>query len=477
MPVEYRFSPLDEIMPHLTITLMFCFPCQTSKKDAVYHNLRAGLLALVERLPFLSGRVVRNTNEAEKNGKRPGGMSLVIEDPQESIELELNDLTAEDCGWEYSYDELRGRGMPMSELDGRLFAPGGSNEMLASDKVFRSRITFIPGGCFVCASSSHAYFDAWGFVVLMNTWAFECRLVQSSSQVEPKLEMLQAGRLPPALSRHVPRLQYDDLKRKPHLWKLLGLDWRDLNADSGAVVPYAVKPVINTSIFSFSPKSLDDLAELGTPDEDDFDDQEPIWVSPNDTLIAFLWRSILKARAPSWIGGPHRKDSMVSVAINGRRVLYPAVPMSYIGNVVFCCLTELPIEQLIAPRTKLATIALALRRSIEASLDSQVLANTVDLAGCIPDVRKLGNAFTSWFAEELVTTSVVDLPVYDTSWGGLLGKPEFFRLPRGQFGGICSVQPRRPDGSVEVFISLMEEEMTRLRQDTSFSKYASFVAS
>ncbi|KAL8737131.1 MAG: hypothetical protein Q9181_002002 [Wetmoreana brouardii] len=477
MPAEYRFSPLDEIMPHLNITLILCFPCQTSNKDAIYHDLHAGLLTLSERMPFLSGRVVRNTDEAEKDGKRPGGMSLVLKDPPESIELELNDMTGSDCDWRYSYNELRDGGMPMSELDGRRFAPGGTEDVLASDRVFRSKITFISGGCFVSASSSHGYFDAWGFVALMNTWANECRAVQTSPQIESKFDILQAGILPPALSRDVPRPRYDDLKRKPQLWKLLGLDWRDLDADMGMVVPYAVKPVINTSIFSLSSKSLDDLAEMGTPDEDDFDDQDSIWVSPNDTLIAFLWRSILRARAPSWIAGPHRKDSMVSVAINGRRVLYPAIPMSYIGNVVFCCLTEFPIERLIAPKTRLATIALALRRSIEASLLSQVLENTVDLASCIPDVRKPGNAFTSCFAEELVTTSVVDLPIYDTSLGELLGKPEFFRLPRGQFGGICSVQPRQPNGSVEVFISLMEVEMTRLRQDPTFSKYASFVAS
>ncbi|KAL8648736.1 MAG: hypothetical protein Q9226_005874 [Calogaya cf. arnoldii] len=477
MATEYRFSPLDEIMPHLNITLIFCFPCQASDKDAVYQNLQAGLLALGGRLPFLKGSVVRNTDDADKDGKRPGGLSLVVEDPPEDIEIEINDMTGSDCHWRYSYDELRDLGMPMTELDGKLLAPGGKDELLASDKVLRTRITFIPGGCFVSASSGHTYFDAGGFLVLMNAWANECRAIQSSQQAEAKFDIIHAGTLPPALSRQIPRSQYDDLKQKSHLWKLLGLDWRSVDADSRTVAPYAVQPIINTSIFSFDAKSLDDLAEMGTPDEDDFGDENPIWVSPNDTLIAFLWRSILKARAPSWISGPHRKNSMVSVAINGRRVLYPAIPVSYIGNVVFCCLTELPIEQLIGPKTSLATVALALRRSIEASLDPQVLEDTVDLASCIPDVRKLGNAFTSWFAEELVTTSLIDLPVYDISWGELLGKADFLRQPRGQFGGICSVQPRRPNGSVEVFISVLEVEMTRLRQDTAFTKYARFVAS
>ena len=477
MPPEYDFSPLDEIMPHLIITMIFCFPCPVSNKDAAYQNLHAGLLRLGDRLPFLSGKVVRNKSDAEEDGKRPGGMSLVIEDPPEKIEIECNDLTGPDGSWGYSYDDLKRQGMPMTNLSQKRFAPGGTDDISASDKFLRTKITFIPGGCFVSASSSHAYVDAWGFVVIMNAWAEECRALQTGFEIPSKANIPHAGILPPALSRRASRVRYDHLKQNPQSWKLLGLDWRSLDEETGPVVPYALKPVINTSIFSLTPDKLNDLAESGIPGEDEFGDQDPIWVSPNDALIAFLWRAILKARAPSWIDGPHRRISMASVAINGRRVLYPAVPMSYVGNVVFCCLTEMPIEQLIAPKTKLATIALELRRSIEKSLDAELLRDTVDLASCIPDVRRLGNAFTSWFAEELVTTSVVDLPIYDTSWGELLGKPEFFRLPHGQFGGICSVQPRRSDGSVEVFISLMEEEMIRLRQDKAFSSHARFVSS
>lgn len=76
-----------------------------------------------------------------------------------------------------------------------------------------------------------------------------------------------------------------------------------------------------------------------------------------------------------------------------------------------------------------------------------------------------------------MTTLVVNLPSYRTSWGDLLGAPEFVRLPKGRFGGICMIQPRRPDGSVEVFITLEEDEMQRLRADVQFNKYAQFVSS
>lgn len=282
--------------------------------------------------------------------------------------------------------------------------------------------------------------------------------------------------LPPALTRYIPRTEYDRLKRRPELWRVIGLDWRTLGDTGELAVPYSGIPVVNTSIFSFTAANFARIVQNATPEDPIFEDEEPIWISPNDALIAFLWRSTMKARVPSWNGLPYKKQSMVSVAINGRRALLPPVPLSHIGNVVFCCLIELPIDYLIAPETSLADIALNIRKSIEANIDPQLLIDAVDLASCIPDVRKLGNAFTSWFSEDLVTTSVIELPIYELDFGDILGKPEFFRLPKAEFDGICSVQPRQADGTVDVFISLLDEEMKRLRTDPEFTQYARFIS-
>ena len=55
---------------------------------------------------------------------------------------------------------------------------------------------------------------------------------------------------------------------------------------------------------------------------------------------------------------------MVSVAIDGRNALSLNIPMSHIGNAVFCGLTELPVKLLTAPETGLPEIASALRESL-----------------------------------------------------------------------------------------------------------------
>jgi len=471
---QYVFSSLDEIMPHLTMSVVYGFTCDDSRREAIRQNLTAGLQKTYEKLPFLAGDVLRQTRDVEANGWRPGGLRLHAANDLADIDMEVKDLTS---GWEHTYSDLQAQGMPMSMLDPANFIPGGSYDATESTKFFRGRVTFIPGGCFVAASSNHAYVDAWGFSILMKMWADEARALQDPSFTPLEIPVFEPSALPAALAESRSFQDYQSLKHKPESWKLLGLDWRKLTETRELAIPYASIPQINTSIFVFSSESQERVHEDGTPDEDDFQDEDAVWVSPNDALVALLWRCIMKARAPSWMNKQHKRDSMVSVAINGRRALYPPIPMDYIGNVVFCCLTELPIQQVIAPRTTLASLAVAVRRSVEKSLDTQILAQAVALSSCIPDVRALGNAFTGWFAEDLVTTSVVDLPSYRTSWGDLLGAPEFVRLPKGQFGGICMLQPRRLDGSVEVFISLEEDEMRRLRADGQFNKYAQFVSS
>jgi len=252
------------------------------------------------------------------------------------------------------------------------------------------------------------------------------------------------------------------------------LDWRN---DGSQPAPYAQPPTVNTSLFRFAPGSLDEIKTKATPTESEIKEGSVKWISTNDALVAFIWRCILKARCPP--GSQHKKESMVSVAIDGRRALAPSIPMSHAGNVVFCGLTELPIDFLTAETTTLSSIASLLRKSVQGNSDSKILSDAVKLASCIPDVRGLGNAFRSWFDEDLVTTSGISIPIYDLDFGPILGNngnPEFFRMPASQFDGITSIQPRKKNGDVEVFISMSDEQMIRLRQDPEFSQYLVFIS-
>jgi hypothetical protein len=111
--------------------------------------------------------------------------------------------------------------------------------------------------------------------------------------------------------------------------------------------------------------------------------------------VAWIWRTVSKARFPAGRpNAPYRDNSYVSVAIDGRRPL--SVPADYAGNVVFCSMTNMPINELTNPDTPLGEIAARIRQETIANRDTSRLKEAVTLAAGIPDVRQpLANAFPS----------------------------------------------------------------------------------
>ena len=261
---------------------------------------------------------------------------------------------------------------------------------------------------------------------------------------------------------------------------MLGLDWRPLQSNSAP--PFQNTSIISTSIFSATPTTLSklkrDASPAPVPLEAPNGQETAGWISTKDALAALLWRCIMKARFPSQPVTNIRVEnykSVIAVAMDGRRSL--GIPIDYVGNVVFESMTELDIGTLTSPETSLASIATILRGSLEASRSPELLNDAVALASCIPDVRNLAYAIPDWVGKDLILTSWVDMPYYEHVWGpifGKTGKAEFFRMPKGQFEGICSVQPRQPNGKVEVVIGLQVEQMERLRADPELNQYLAY---
>ena len=92
------------------------------------------------------------------------------------------------------------------------------------------------------------------------------------------------------------------------------------------------------------------------------------WISTNDTLVAFLWTCIMKARFPSGPTAGWETTSHVSIAINRSKGL--TVPPEYAGNIVFCGMTGLSISDLIARESgdddrPLAAVAQSTHKNME----------------------------------------------------------------------------------------------------------------
>jgi hypothetical protein len=288
-----------------------------------------------------------------------------------------------------------------------------------------------------------------------------------------------AGHIP------APDKSFDILKTRPELWKLLGLDREDnMTSRPGAlstptVIPAArpSMPGMRTVVFAFSRPAAARLKADATPLH------ETRWISTKDAITALIWRSVMRARFPDATNSPNSTKeggagdpkARVNVPVNGRSLFQPELPPSYINNVIFHCTTEMPLSQVVGSET-LAPLASTIRRGIDIiKSDVSLVRDAAILAASIPDVGSLVSAFKDFLRSELATSSWVDFPFYDVDFGPALGRPDLIRIPRGQWTEFCVLGPRKPNGDVEVFISLQGDQMERFLVDTEFQKYASFV--
>lgn len=483
MEEKNHLSPLDEIIPPLYNAFIFGFQCPTHEHDRVVSILADGWSKTLDQLPSLSSEIEFDHSE----GERPGTLKLISFDHRQHGTLVVNDLTRPYTAWKDTYEQLRAQGMPLSKLDGRVLAPLVSG-IGTTSKVATIQINLIPGGCLLSLCTSHSFIDARGCATVLKIWAEHCRQLQNYSAASSLngIDPLASSGTLPLLHTKGSHEIYQNLKDRSNLWQLLGLHaTENLGSDTLApkkrdfshfpAAPPPSKDLEHTScIFAFTPDALKKLKEEASP-------EGPEWISSGDALMAMLWRSIMLARFPSEASDAAQstKESIVTVAVDGRKYLRPPLPSSYIGNVVFCCMTKLSIGDLFSPNTSLADLALRIRRNVEATKQQGVLEEALSLAASIPDVSSLRFAFQDFFGADLITTSWIELPFYDIDFGpifGYDGRVEFFRMPEGQFGGICSLQPRQKNGTVNVIICLNAEQMNRLRENEQFAQYAQFVS-
>ena len=467
----YDLSPLDEILPPLHASLIYGFPRTTVKQEHIVSILQGGLSRTVKEIPFIAGELRLD----EAPGARVGHQVIQIPDPIEEIKIVVNDLTRPSNTYEHTYEELRSAGMPINSLDANVLLPISKNPGLAS-KVLSSQINFIPGGCLLSVVFAHAAFDAYGSTVILDKWAQHCQELQG---LEPAPGMLGKGMiptrvLPPALGSGIGKVDYEQLKRRAELWHLIGLDSKP--EPEAAIFPE------NTAIqhiFSLSTSAVAEIKRLCEPNTATGDSDKGNWISTNDALVAFFWRNIMRARFPraGAESATYPPNSLVTVAVDGRSQLSPKISPSYIGNAIFCSMTSLPLKLATEDVSSLADIAFSIRRSVEGN--KPLIQDATALAASIPDVTQRRYRIIDLVSENLITSSWTGLPINRLGWGPIFGEAggaEIFRTPKQQFGGMCSMQPKRLDGTFEVIIGMKAEDMTRLRNDEEFNSFAKLVA-
>ncbi|KAI2621574.1 transferase family-domain-containing protein [Xylaria nigripes] len=486
LPRSYQFTPLDEVIPPLFFGLIYAFPCDESQRGGALQVLQEGYDKLLQLYPYLGGEIVRKNSP----DTRPGHLTLEAPENTSDTEIPVADLSEPSSGWTHSYAEVLEAGLPPSWLDAAVFAPYAAG-IDTTNKPLAVQVSWIPGGCLLTVCVLHAVFDATGVARVIQTWAELCRETQGVSELNGEIarKLLAVNpkkniSIPAAGHTPAPDKSFDILKTRPELWKLLALDSKDnmIPRPSAVSTPTMIPaarpsmPGMRTVVYSFSERAAARLKADATPLN------EKQWISTKDALTALIWRSVMRARFPDAAksrNGIRKRGSdpkvRVNVPINGRALLQPKLPPSYINNVIFHCTSEMPLSQVVGSDS-LATLASTIRSEINTiKSDGSLVRDAAILASLIPDVGSLISGLKDFLGSDLATTSWVDFPFYDVDFGPALGRPDLLRIPRGQWTEFCVLGPRNSKGNVEVFISLKGDEMERFLVDTEFQEYARFV--
>ncbi|KAI0870728.1 hypothetical protein GGS24DRAFT_474257 [Hypoxylon argillaceum] len=460
-----KFSALDEMLPAFYYCYLLCFPVSSNGKASTSELLQTSLSSLAAERPYLTGTVRRDM----ESSVRKGHLILDIPTPFEDLRIVFNDLTGSNSDWKETYQDLTDAGMPPHKLDARFLAPltAGIGE---TRKVMSVQANFVHGGLLLAFCFHHNFVDAYGAGRIISRFSEHCNgTVDLKHVAEPARASTDLGDTGDLLDIELLKKQYkfEDLERDPNLWRLNCLEFRGVNDFRWpdfipSLLPVRKPPVIS-SIFSFSLDALAEIKAMARPN------QSGAWVSTNDALVAFLWRHVMRARFPSSIteGEPPDRKSNVVVALDGRKDL--SISPTYIGNCLFHCFTELPINMIGSENTQLGEIAIKVRQTITSARNETLLKAVVGLAATHPDCQAIKYANDN-LGPDLYVTSWTDLPLYKLEWGPL-GKAEFFRIPDRQFESLCCILPPK-NGVVQLITSMEEEHTKRLRSDAEFTRFA-----
>ncbi|KAI9792577.1 MAG: hypothetical protein M1816_002097 [Peltula sp. TS41687] len=475
-----RLSALDQAMSKLYVRHFLCFPYRDTQDKQISSSLLAqGLQRTAQQLAFLNDEVVV-VNEIKKGWVElhagGGTVSLVVKDYTESNQIK-------------TYAQLVKYHMPSSELDGDLLAPCGRYpDPKGRAPVIAAQVNFIRDGVILCLCPHHSVLDAVAFGTLWRLWAQNTReitelhhrpgrLVPDPVWVDKTpLSIGSAAEMPEevlaqVMDGHTP--SQDAYPPEEPAKSVLFLFSADQLAE--------LKRDVRRTHF-FEAKSEEQRVEEGRPPEEVIT-EDPIGFPPasdiittNDALCALLWCCINDVRHERHLTEKWHDvypPSTLGIAVDIRSRMRPhALPKEYLGNAAVYMKTYYTQES--EPMMEaIAQAAWEIRRTLGRVDDWFVR----DVIAHIEDRRSVVDLPDAFFPcrpqMDLAISSWAKLPLYELDWGSAIADwPTYVRLPRGDLDHFCIILPKRPDGSLEVLLSIDQADMDKLRGHETFSCYA-----
>ncbi|WEW54730.1 hypothetical protein PRK78_000155 [Emydomyces testavorans] len=430
-----------------------CFPvADASSQAAIINTLTNGLERMCASFPWLAGQVVN-----EGSGENSSGIFKIK--PLDKIPpLVVKDLRHDSSM--PSMDTLRRANFPVSMLDETVIAPrktiprGPDKSASNSAPVFLLQANFITGGLLLTFVGQHNAMDMTGQGRIIHLFSKACRNELFTGKE------LASGNL---LRRNLIPLLDDSYEPGSELAHQIV---RRTRKPSGNPPPSSFqKPT--WAYFIFQSTSLTTLKSLAS-------ETIPLssgYISTDDTLSAFIWQSIIRARLPRLNPAV---ESTLARAVDVRRFL--DVPETYPGHMQNMIYHTSTLQKLVDE--PLGAIASRLRSALDPKT-SNIAYNTCALATFLhrtPDKSIASFIATLDFSTDIILSSWAKLDCYELDFNLGMGKPEAVRRPhfRAVEGAICLL-PRTLDGEIAAAVCLRDEDMERLKADEEFVKYGRYI--
>jgi hypothetical protein len=442
-------AALDALHPAHYSPRLLIFRCSSSaQRDAQLAALKTGLQALVSRCPMLGGIVVPLPSDVATDGQQDWRTIV----PGSGIELVVRDLRTAIA----SFDKLEAAEFPTLQLPYNLLMPVPEE---LGDRPFPSckvQFSTIEGGTIITFTISHSLADGSGTNELMRILSEETKLAQ-----EPSSESARSTGL--GLDRSVLR----------NITSKLPFKIEDHPAFRWETRPPAITEPVPPHLFeATSPETTvllripaANLAQLKA--DATLPGAPPI--STHDALSALIWRTVLlirSGRSPSAQELPATAMGSIFMPSDARRHLN--LPQSYIGNAVYQLTANIDLKTLLSP-SGLGHAASALRSAIKA-VNSDLVASYM---------TELKERWIGWqlMNGTLSTTGVAmgtdwtSTSMYSGDWGDAFGPVVRYRYPDAVGDGGNCILPKLPDGSAEVMVGVMLDEVEVIKGQEGFGKY------
>ncbi|KAE8365530.1 ClpP/crotonase-like domain-containing protein [Aspergillus caelatus] len=426
---------------------MLCFALPKDvNKEQVVDQLHIALHHTVQRVPFLAGSVVPNS---EQEGDRPWLRNI---SPNGHAYLDVKDL----CD-QISYADLAKANFSQDLFDADQLCSLPQVIYIQQEpvEVCRFRVNFIQGGVILVIQILHTVIDGTGVTECVKIFAENLRKAHAGEFGHP-------------------------LQTTNEKWVS---DRTALVSGEGRMGDIENHPAFTTSAFAHGNItgveqacrtyriSRDALVELKKAASPSFPRDAEDWISTGDAIAALIWRSILVAR--------HRAGALPADAVakfgqpvDCRKLL--ELPKPYFGNAFYIMRSDMPFDALRDPQTGLRAAARILRADVKSVTADRIR----DLVAFMERIRLESHTRLS-FQEDLASSAIVytshfKFNIHEMDFGPAFGdgRVKAFRHPaRGTIIGSVIVMPMCLDGSCEFMITESADTLRYLETDDLWTRY------